>query len=55
MAIDLDYTFHYDCENRLSEVKQGETVIAGFLYDADGNRVKGMVGGVGTAYIRLTA
>ena len=47
----VEYTLHYDYENRLTEVKQGETVIAGFLYDTDGNRVKGTVGGVSTVYI----
>lgn len=47
----VEYTLVYDYENRLSEVRQGETQIAGFLYDADGNRVKGTVGGVSTVYI----
>ena len=35
------YTFVFDYENRLTEVKQGSTTLATFLYDADGNRVKG--------------
>ena len=35
------YTFTFDYENRLTEVKQGSTTLATFLYDADGNRVKG--------------
>ncbi len=37
------YTFVFDYENRLTEVKQGTTSLATFLYDADGNRVKGTV------------
>ena len=41
----------YDYENRLVEVWQGETLIANFLYAADGSRVKGTVGGVSTVYI----
>ncbi|MGB5051542.1 MAG: RHS repeat-associated core domain-containing protein [Caldilineaceae bacterium] len=45
------YTLVYDYENRLTEVKQGTTVLASFVYDADGNRVKGTVGGVTTVYI----
>ena len=42
------YTFVFDYENRLTEVKQGTTALATFLYDADGNRVKGTVSGVTT-------
>jgi RHS repeat-associated protein len=45
------YTFTFDFENRLIEVKQGATSLATFLYDADGNRVKGTVSGVTTVYI----
>jgi hypothetical protein len=41
----------FDYENRLTEVKQDATSLATFLYDADGNRVKGTVGGVTTVYI----
>jgi outer membrane protein TolC len=37
------YNFVFDYENRLTEVKQGATSLATFLYDADGNRVKGTV------------
>ncbi|HHB91138.1 MAG TPA: RHS repeat-associated core domain-containing protein, partial [Anaerolineae bacterium] len=47
----VTYTLSYDYENRLLEVKQGATVMATFLYDADGNRVKGTVNGVTTVYI----
>ena len=45
------YTFVFDYENRLTEVKQGTTTLATFLYDADGNRVKGTVNGTATVYI----
>ncbi|RMH33047.1 MAG: hypothetical protein D6694_15790, partial [Gammaproteobacteria bacterium] len=45
------YTLVFDYENRLTEVKQGTTVLASFVYDADGNRVKSTVGGVTTVYI----
>ncbi|MCB0229341.1 MAG: hypothetical protein KDH90_09460, partial [Anaerolineae bacterium] len=45
VIIDFDY------ENRLTEVKQGTTTLATFLYDADGNRVKGTDSGTTTVYI----
>jgi RHS repeat-associated protein len=45
------YTQTFDYDNRLIEVKQGATSLATFLYDADGNRVKGTVGSVTTVYI----
>jgi hypothetical protein len=44
------YTLAYDFENRLVSVSGG-SVSASFVYDADGNRVKGTVGGVTTVYI----
>ncbi len=47
----VEYTLVYDYENRLVAVQQGETLIASFLYAADGNRVKGSVGGVTTVYV----
>jgi len=47
----VTYTLSYDYENRLIEVKQDATVVATFLYDADGNRVKGTVSGATTVYI----
>ncbi len=47
----MNYTLVFDYENRLTEVKQGTTTLATFLYDADGNRVKGTVSGVTTVYI----
>ncbi len=47
----VTYTFTFDYENRLTEVKQDATSLATFLYDADGNRVKGTVAGVTTVYI----
>ncbi len=39
----------YDAENHLVSVTGG--VIASFVYDGDGNRVKGTIAGVTTAYI----
>lgn len=45
------YTVVFDYENRLTEVKQGSTTLASFIYDADGNRVKGTLGGVTTVYV----
>ncbi|MCB9132118.1 MAG: RHS repeat-associated core domain-containing protein [Anaerolineales bacterium] len=47
----VTYSFTFDYENRLTEVKQGTTSLATFVYDADGNRVKGTVSGVTTVYI----
>ena len=44
------HTLTYDYENRLTAVSGG-SVSATFLYDADGNRVKGTVNGVTTVYI----
>jgi hypothetical protein len=44
------YTFTFDRENRLTAVTGG-TVSASYVYDADGNRVKGTIGGVTTVYI----
>ena len=43
------YNLAYDAENRLTGVSGA--VSASFTYDGDGNRVKGTVGGVTTAYI----
>jgi len=45
------YTFTFDYENRLTEVKQGTTTVATFVYDAEGNRVKGTVNGTTTVYM----
>jgi hypothetical protein len=44
------YTLTFDRENRLTAVTGG-TVSASFVYDADGNRIKGAIGGVTTIYI----
>ncbi|MFZ1475780.1 MAG: hypothetical protein WAV79_22900 [Anaerolineae bacterium] len=38
------YSLVYDAENRLQQVKQGSTVLASYTYDADGNRVKAVMG-----------
>jgi len=45
------YTQLFDYQNRLVEVKQGSTTIGAFVYDADGSRVVGTVGGTTTVYI----
>jgi YD repeat-containing protein len=43
------YTLGYDTENRLTSVNGGAS--ATFMYDGDGNRVKGTVNGVTTYYV----
>jgi hypothetical protein len=43
------YNLSYDAENRMTGVSGATT--ATFVYDGDGNRVKGTVGGVTTTYI----
>ena len=45
------YTLVYDAENRLQQVKQGGTVLASYTYDADGNRVKAVMGSSTTVYV----
>jgi RHS repeat-associated protein len=40
LTYDGQYTYIYDCENRLLEVKQGETTIASYAYDFKGRRVR---------------
>ncbi|MBK9095256.1 MAG: hypothetical protein IPM84_21360 [Anaerolineae bacterium] len=54
------YTLVYDAENRLQQVKQGSTVLASYTYEADGNRVKAVIGSsttvyVGTIYEKMTS
>jgi RHS repeat-associated protein len=44
------YTLTYDAENRMTGMTGG-SVIASFVYDGDGNRVKGIVGGITTTYV----
>ena len=44
------YTLGYDAENRLSSVS-GSGVSSSFVYDGDGNRVKGTVGSTTTYYV----
>jgi YD repeat-containing protein len=39
------YIYIYDCENRLIQVKQGETVIATYAYDFAGRRAATTTGG----------
>ncbi len=45
------YDLVYDAENRLSQVKKNNTVIATFTYDGDGNRVKSVIGSETTVFI----
>jgi RHS repeat-associated protein len=40
LTYDGQYTYIYDCENRLIETKQGETTVATYAYDFRGRRVK---------------
>jgi RHS repeat-associated protein len=44
------YNFRYDAENHLVQV-QSSVRMDTFVYDGDGNRVKGTLGGVTTAYV----
>ena len=46
----VTYTLVYDAENRLQQVKQGSTA-PGYTYDADGNRVKAVMGSSTTVYV----
>ncbi len=41
----------YDAENRLIQVKKGETVLATFVYNGDGERVKSILDGTTTAFV----
>ncbi len=43
-------TFVYNQNNRLVQVKQGETVLGEYFYDAFGRRVKKIVSGIVTVY-----
>ena len=45
------YTLTYDGENRLTEVRKDGEVVAEFVYDGEGERVKATVGGVTTVYV----
>jgi len=45
------YDLSYDVENRLTEVKKDGAVLATFVYDGDGQRVKGTVGFTTTVYL----
>ncbi|MFZ1597000.1 MAG: hypothetical protein WAW26_14175, partial [Anaerolineae bacterium] len=47
----VTYTLVYDAENRVQQVKQGSTVLAGYTHDADGNRVKADFGSSVTVYV----
>jgi len=48
-TVGSSYTLTYDVENRLTGVSGGAS--ATFTYDGDGNRVKGVAGGVTTCYV----
>jgi RHS repeat-associated protein len=50
LTYDGQNTYIYDCENRLTQVKQGENVIATYKYDFAGRRVSKTAGGVTTTY-----
>jgi len=45
------YDLSYNAENRLTQVKKNGSVIATFVYDGDGWRVKATVNGTTTVYI----
>lgn len=45
-----DYLLAYDAENRLTEVKKDNAVIAIFVYDGDGKRVKSVLGSETTIF-----
>ena len=45
------YTQTYDTENRLVSVKIGQTTIASFVYDGDGNRVQSIIGSTTTTFV----
>ncbi|MFZ1466077.1 MAG: hypothetical protein WAV60_18685, partial [Anaerolineae bacterium] len=47
----VTYTLVYDAENRVQQVKQGSTVLASYTHDADGNRVKAVIGSSTTVYV----
>jgi RHS repeat-associated protein len=50
LTYDGIYTYIYDCENRLSEVKQGQTTIATYAYDFAGRRIRKTAGSTTTRY-----
>jgi len=50
LTYDGTYTYIYDCENRLTEVKQGQTTVATYQYNYLGQRVSKTVGSTTTAY-----
>ncbi len=50
----VTYSLVYDAENRLQQVRQGSTVLASYTYDADGNRVKAVIGSSTTVYVGAT-
>jgi RHS repeat-associated protein len=43
--------YTYDAENRLTEVERNRSVVASYVYDGDGNRVKSTQGATTTAYV----
>ena len=52
-SVGTTYTLTYDAENRLTAVS-GTGLSASFVFDGDGNRVKGVVNGATTVYIGNT-
>jgi RHS repeat-associated protein len=51
LTYDGQFTYIYDCENRLTEVRQGETALATYKYDFAGRRVARTVAGITTTYL----
>jgi len=45
------YDLAWDRENRLTEVRKNSVLVATYVYDGDGNRVKATVSGATTAYV----
>jgi RHS repeat-associated protein len=51
LTYDCNHTYTYDAENRLYQVLTSGTVIATYVYDANGRRVRKTASGVTTDYI----
>jgi RHS repeat-associated protein len=50
LTFDGTYTYIYDCENRLLQVKQGQNTIAAYAYDFAGRRIRKTAGTTTTRY-----
>jgi RHS repeat-associated protein len=51
LTYDGQYTYSYDYENKLTQVKQGQSVIATYKYDFAGRRVSKTAGQITTTYL----